>query len=117
MNPASKLIKELRLKRALSQKDASRLLGYEQSFLSAIERSLKDVPKKFFVEQLIKKYQLTQDEQNQLIDAIERSNRKLIIPPNSSEKMYDCIYRMNNQISNLSETQLNLIDIALTVKD
>ncbi len=116
MNPAAKLIKRFRLDRALSQKEAALLLGYEQSFLSAIEGSCKDVPKKYFVNQVIQKYQLSADEQRQLYDAISRSNRKLIIPPKSPESIYDLIYRMNEQIDHLSDRQIKLIDIALEIE-
>lgn len=115
MNPASKLIRQFRLDRALSQKDAANLLGYEQSFLSAIEGSSKDVPKKHFIDQIIKKYQLNLDEQQLLNEAIIRSNRKLVIPPNSPESVYDLIYRMNEQINRLSDRQIKLIDIALEI--
>lgn len=116
MNPASKLIRQLRLDRALSQKEAANLLGYEQSFLSAIEGSSKDVPKKYFIDQIIKKYRLTQEEQKQLNEAIVRSNRKLVIPPKSPESVYNLIYRMNEQIEHLSDRQIKLIDIALEIQ-
>lgn len=82
MKPASKLIKQFRLSRNISQKDASLLLGYEASFLSVIETGSKDVPRKQFVEQLIRKYCLSIEEQAQLADAINQSNRKLVIPHN-----------------------------------
>ena len=116
MNPAAKLIKKFRLDRALSQKEAAVLLGYEQSFLSAIEGSCKDIPKKYFINQIIQKYQLNTEEQRQLLDAISRSNRKLVIPPKSPESVYDLIYRMNKQIDHLSDRQIKLIDIALEIE-
>jgi len=116
MNPAAILIKRFRLDRALSQKEAALLLGYEQSFLSAIEGSCKDVPEKYFVNKLIQKYQLSLEEQKLLYDAISRSNRKLIIPLKSSETVYDLIYRMNEQIDRLSDRQIKLIDIALEIE-
>lgn len=92
------------------------MLGYEQSFLSAIEGSIKDVPKKYFIDQIIKKYRLNQEEQKQLNEAIVRSNRKLVIPPKSPESVYDLIYRMNEQIEHLSDRQIKLIDIALEIQ-
>lgn len=116
MNPASKLIKRFRLDRALSQKEAAVLLGYEQSFLCAIESSCKDIPKKHFIDQLIKKYNLSHEEQRLLNQAIVRSNRKLVIPPKSPESVYDLIYRMNEQIEHLSDRQIKLIDIALEIQ-
>lgn len=116
MHPAATFIKKLRHDRALSQKEAALLLGYEQSFLSAIEGSCKDVPKKYFVNKLIQKYQLSQEEQKLLYDAIRKSNRKLIIPLKSPETVYDLINRLSEQIDRLSDRQIKLIDIALGIE-
>lgn len=116
MNPASKLIKQFRCSRSFSQKEASQLLGYEQSFLCAVEGGNKDVPKKQFVEQMIRKYHLTQEEQGQLYDALKRSNRKLIIPTKSPETLYELVYRLNSQVKTLNEKQMKLIDFALELE-
>lgn len=52
MSPFAKLLKEFRLSRKLKQKELADLLGYEPSYLSALERSEKGPPRQEFVQKL-----------------------------------------------------------------
>jgi len=49
MSPFAIYLRKLRLRRGLKQKEMAYLLGYEQSYLSALERSVKGPPKQEFI--------------------------------------------------------------------
>lgn len=115
MSPASILIKQFRLNRQLQQRLASEKLGYEQSFLSAIENGVKDIPKKEFIPKLIKIYDLNEEEQKILFEAIENSNRRFILPLQAPIEEYEIVNKLNNQLGRLEKRQIQLIQIALNI--
>ena len=68
--------KILRIKHKEVLKDASTFLGVSCSFISAVECGKKSIPEDWF-DKLVLHYGLNKGEQNQLMDAIERSAKSI----------------------------------------
>lgn len=117
MSPFSKTIRDLRVKRHLLQKDAALMLGYEQSYLSALETGAKGPPRKDFIERLIKMYALDQEEICELEHALTSSKRILVLPKGASQDEFQLFSRLSHQLGRLKKQQIDLITIALEIGD
>ena len=117
MSPVSTLIKSFRKSRKLSQKDALVLLGLEQSYLSALENGRIDFPKNGFKEKLIKQYDLSNNEVQQLNEAIKISKRHFLLPIDASEDAYEISNALFNQIDRLSNVQVSFIKLTLNMNN
>lgn len=116
MNPFSKEIRSIRESKGIKQKDAADFLGYEQSYLSAIELGLKDPPKNsYFWKRLIKTYQLTADQQTHLKELLDLSNRVITIPKNASEEVFYLGHQLEHRFVTLSAVQIQLINVVLNM--
>lgn len=114
MSPIAPLIRLLRKKRNLRSKDAAELLGCEPSFLSAVENGLK-IPAQSseFIDLLIKRYELDEDEIKKLVDAHKRSRRNYQLPLNATSDEYELFYLLNSRLGNLLPTEINLMRMIL----
>lgn len=115
MSPFAILLRELREKRKLRQKDAAEMLGYEQSYISALENGGKGSPKKDFINRLIMKFRLNDDEQEQLLIALNQSKRRIVLPLNANIDEYKICHQLLNQLGNLQPQQIELIKFALNL--
>ena len=116
MNPFSKEIRRLRKLKGIRQKDAAEKLGYEQSYISAVELGLKDPPRQpGFLERLAKTYQLTEHEQHHLKDLLHLSNRIITIPKKASEEEFYLGHQLEQKFGTLSADQIHLINVVLNM--
>ncbi|GAB2180943.1 hypothetical protein DLREEDagrD3_11660 [Denitratisoma sp. agr-D3] len=113
MSPFSRYLKSLRNSRGLRQKELAYKLGYEPSYLSAIERSEKGPPKEDFIRRLIKGLNLDETEQADLQRALKLSRRQVSLPPQASEEEYGLIHELEPQLGQLTPLQIHLIKLAL----
>jgi len=116
MSPFSRQIRTFRENRNLRQSEAAELLGYEQSYLCGLETGSKGTPNTEFVNQLINRYKLNEQEIESLWNSLKRSNRRYVIPLKASTEIYELFYLLNDQVNNLSPTQISLMQIALNMK-
>ena len=117
MSPFSLLLKEFRVSRGLKQIELAERLGYEPSYLSALERSEKGPPRQDFMRRLIRGLQLNDDEQNRLAGALRDSCRQVSLPARSSLLEYEFLKRLRPQLGSLHPLQLELLDIALRIPE
>lgn len=75
MSPFASLLHTTRMKYGICQEALADLIGYEQTYISALERGTKGPPTEEFVKKLISKLNLPVDEQNRLQEALAASNR------------------------------------------
>lgn len=113
MSPFSIQLKKLRMSRNLTQKEVAEVLGYEQSYLSALENGKKNAPQVAFIHQMEKKLQLNEQEKNQLINSLQRSCRRFLLPVGVSEQEYELFNELKSHWGSLSEAQVNLIKLVL----
>lgn len=113
MSPFAHFLLELRKQRRLNQREFAAQLGYEQTYISALERSRKGPPRPPFIERLIKVLNLTEAERQALTEALHRSKRQLTLPCEASLQEYDLIRALEPQLGQLTSTQIEIIKIAL----
>lgn len=104
---------ELRVSLDLRQFEMAERLGYEQSYVSAIEVGIKGPPPKKFVSLLIDNLKLDESWQARLWDALELSQRKIVLPNETPEAVYRLCNELRLQLDQLHPTQVELIRIAL----
>ena len=88
MSPFSHFLHELRLRHQIRQSELAELLGYEQSYISALEVGIKGPPTEEFVQKLITTLALPPSAQLELKEAVAASDRKLSIPADSPQSHY-----------------------------
>ncbi|MDD4929788.1 MAG: helix-turn-helix transcriptional regulator [Gallionella sp.] len=115
MSPFSQQLKSHRIRCGLRQKDLAELVGYEQSYVSALELGLKGPPTDEFVTKLIGVLQLSLDEQQTLSEAVAASQRKISIPTEASAEVYWLCHKLQQQLDRLHPVQVELIETALNL--
>lgn len=113
MSPFSNFLRSVRIKRGLRQNQLAHRLGYEPSYISALERSEKGPPKEDFTSRLINGLNLDETEQADLQRALKLSRRQVFLPPQASEEEYGLIHELEPQLGQLTPLQIHLIKLAL----
>lgn len=113
MSPFAHFLRDVRIKRDLRQTQLARRLGYEPSYISALERSEKGPPRQDFVHRLIEGLDLTEGEQSELREAVIASRRQISLPPQASKLEYELLRELEPQLGRLSPLQLHLFRLAL----
>lgn len=113
MSPFSYFLKDVRSARGMRQNQLAKLLGYEPSYISALERSEKGPPKQDFIDRLIRGLELTDQEQAALAKALKLSRRHISLPSRASEREYTLLHQLEPQLGHLSSIQIQLIELAL----
>lgn len=88
MSPFAHFLHDLRMRRNVRQADLAELMGYEQSYISALEIGLKGPPTPEFLSRLVAALSLSPDEQAQLQLAADASQRKLVLDPDMPEDIF-----------------------------
>lgn len=117
MSPFSILLRQLRLSRGLKQKEMADRLGYEPSYVSAIERSEKGPPRHEFLRRLIRGLGLSESEQADLMAALKASRRQVSLPARASEQEYALLRQLEPQLGHLHPVQIQLIQMALQMPE
>lgn len=113
MSPFSTAFRELRTFCGLRQAEFASQLGYEQSYISAIELGTKGPPSIDFVERLTQRLELDEHWQKRLLEALDESQRKIILPNEVSDETYKMFNELRRQIGALHPAQVELIQMAL----
>lgn len=113
MSPFSLCLRRLRRRRGLKQKEVADRLGYEPSYVSALERGEKGPPRRAFVERLIRGLDLDEDERVELTTALAESRRQITLPLHASEEEYSLLHELEAQLGRLRVEQIYLIRLAL----
>lgn len=117
MSPFSILLRQLRVRRGLKQKDLAHHLGYESSYLSALERSEKGPPRQDFIRRLIRGLELDEAEQAELARTLKASRRQVSLPARASEGEYALLHQLEPQLGHLHPLQIQLIELALKIPE
>lgn len=109
MSPFAVYLRELRRQRGLKQRDAADLLGYEQSYISALERGAKGPPKRDFIARLIRVLALNDAEQTELDEALRKSKRQVSLPCTAPVEEYELLRELEPQLGRLHPVQIKMI--------
>jgi transcriptional regulator with XRE-family HTH domain len=109
MSPLSKMLQELRNRRGMRQKELAHLVGYEQSYLSALEIGTKGPPTGEFIDKLSNALNLDEEEQAELDTALAMSDRKFVIPVNASQRLYELCFELRQTADQLLPSQIEMM--------
>ncbi len=84
-------------------------IGYEQSYISALEVGLKGPPTDEFVERLAVALELTEEEQAKLRAAVQASQRKLVIDADAPPDVYWLLQDLRDEIQDLSPAKIRVL--------
>jgi len=116
MSPFSHFLHELRLRHQIRQSELAELLGYEQSYISALEVGAKGPPTEEFIQKLITILVISPSEQLELKAAAAASVRKFSIPVDSPQSHYLMLKELRDQFDSLHPLQVRLIQEALAMR-
>lgn len=117
MSPFSRYLVDLRRRLGVRQGELAELLGYDQSYLSALEIGQKGPPTPEFVERLAKTLELSEEEQRVLFATAEASERKLTISPKADEEVYLLLRDLRDKLPLLSAAQVRVMRELLRFHD
>jgi transcriptional regulator with XRE-family HTH domain len=113
MSPFSHLLRRIRLRRQVRQSELANLLGYDQTYISALEIGSKGPPTQEFMEKLSATLRLSAAEQSELQDAAAASQRKFVLDLDTPEELYWLFKELRDEWDRLSPPQIQIIRGAL----
>jgi hypothetical protein len=90
------------------------MLGYEQTYLSALEVGTKGPPPDAFINRVVSVFELDATSEKRLRDAHQASQRRVVIPADAPENVYILVNELMQQIDRLHPAQIELMRVALS---
>lgn len=116
MSPFAELLYSIRTRQGISQIELAELIGYEQTYISALEVGKKGPPTPAFVERLILALDLSSEEQDRLRVALDASQRKLVIDGEMPQNVFWMFSELRHRASELTPEEIQLIRQVLALK-
>lgn len=113
MSPFAIAFRDLRVYCGMRQAEFATALGYEQSYISAIELGSKGPPGDAFISRLVERLNLDDVWQGRLLVALDESQRRIVLPSSASEDVYRMFNELRRQVETLHPVQLELMKLAL----
>jgi len=104
------------MRHGIRQGDLAELIGYEQSYVSALEVGIKGPPPPEFLERLIQGLALSSDEQEKLRTAAAASQRKLIIDHDTPQEVYLLLADLRERLPTLHPAQVRMLREILGIR-
>ncbi|WP_287879509.1 helix-turn-helix transcriptional regulator [Aquitalea sp.] len=117
MSPFAHLLHELRMRFGIRQGDLAELVGYEQSYVSALEVGIKGPPPPAFVNKLISALHLASHDQERLHAAVTASQRKLVIDVDAPQEVYHLVADLHQHLATLHPAQVRMIREVLSMRE
>jgi transcriptional regulator with XRE-family HTH domain len=109
MSPFARQLHDLRMRHGIRQSELSELIGYDQTYISALEVGLKGPPTPEFVDKLIERLDLSPMDAQQLRAAAEASDRKLVLDTDSHTDIYLMLAALRRSGASLHPAQARII--------
>lgn len=103
------------MRRNIRQVELAELLGYEQSYISALEVGIKGPPTPELIERLRAVLSLTLEEQDALAAAFEASDRRLVLDADAPQDVYLLLKDLRSSLKLLSPIQVRLMRDVLSL--
>jgi transcriptional regulator with XRE-family HTH domain len=117
MSPFAHFLHSLRKARQIRQCDLAEMLGYDQSYVSALEVGLKSPPPQEFVEKLINVLSLPEEDAARARREADASNRRLVLDVQAPQDLYRMVDALRARMSRLHPKQINMICDILELSD
>ena len=116
VTPFGLLLRDIRVRHGLRQADLAEVMGYDQTYWSALELGTKGPPPNSFVTSMKTKLDLADDDAFALLQAIDDSCRHFTIPTAASPSVFLVLNKLRRQLETLHPAQLALIEQALDLQ-
>ena len=103
------------MRHGVRQVELAERIGYEQSYISALEAGAKGPPTPEFVDRLQSALGLTDEEACKLRAAADASQRKLVIDVDMPQDVYWLLDRLRATLPDLTPTQVRVINEVLNM--
>jgi len=113
MSPFAHTLKKYRANKNLQQKHLAEIIGCEPSYLSALETDAKAPPQKEKLLQLLKKLNLSAEEEAEILLAAEKSKRSIKLPLKGSKLLFEICHEFEKQMSTIKDDQLMVVGLGL----
>lgn len=97
------------MRHGIRQNELAELIGYDQTYISALEVGLKGPPTPEFVDKLIEGLALSRAEEAALRSAAEVSDRKLVLDADSHPEIYLMLAALKRRLRELHPAQARMI--------
>lgn len=109
MSPFAHHLHELRMRHGIRQNELAELIGYDQTYISALEVGLKGPPTPEFVDKLVEGLALSRSEEDALRSAAEVSDRKLVLDADTHPEIYLMLAALKRRLRELHPAQARMI--------
>lgn len=116
MSPFSRVLRELRMHRGIRQGDLAVMIGYEQTYISALEIGTKGPPTHEFVDRLIDALSLTLVEEEEIREAARASERKILLKAEMPERVFWMMKKLRDNIDTLHPAQIAMINDVIDMR-
>lgn len=103
------MLHELRVRCDVRQSELAELIGYDQTYISAVEVGLKGPPTAEFVDKVAEALGLPDEDRLAFHQAAEASQRKLVIELDTPQDAYWLLKDLRDHFRNLSPTQIRVL--------
>lgn len=117
MSPFATYLYELRMRHSIRQGELSELIGYDQTYISALEVGLKGPPTPEFVDKLVERLELSTPQALELRNAAAASKRKLVIDVDAHPEVYLMFAALKNRLHDLHPAEARVIKAVLDMPD
>ncbi|WP_367394716.1 helix-turn-helix domain-containing protein [Cupriavidus sp. Agwp_2] len=107
-SPFATFLRTLRLRSGMRQHELANLLGYEQTYISAIELGVKP-PSEEFLGRLQRILSLNDRDSVEMRQAIEKSRRRFVLPTDVPTETYLLCHELWEKIDRLYPAQIRAI--------
>ena len=109
MSPFAEALKALRLRHGIRQKELAERVGYEQSYLAALEIGTKGPPTPEFIRRIQGAIDISEIELTVLRTSIQASRRRYSLPSDAPAEVFELFSELWDEIPNLSASQIVVI--------
>lgn len=109
MSPFAHLLHKLRMRFGVRQNELAELIGYDQTYISALEIGAKGPPPAEFVRRFSAALNLTEIEQRELHSAVAASHPKLVIDRDAPQEVFWMLARLRDRLPHLHPAQIRMI--------
>lgn len=118
MSPFAEYFHQLRINHGFKQVELANLMGYEQTYISAVELDKKGPPNEEFIQRLVDVFSLSDEESKELFRRAKASNRKLLLVGSDLKTdAYWLVDDLRDRLSSLSNSQIASIRSIISIQD
>jgi len=109
MTPFGNVLSNFRRKRHMQQQELAVAIGVQPSYISLLETGKKGPPSSRVITQIITVLKLGDDEITELRFSIEKSQRTLRLPTNTSPDEMAFVWALKRRLGSLSNEELQIM--------